>query len=76
MGKRRGWVASAGVAMLTVAMLTAGCAALFGPRDVQVSQAQLQQAVERRFPLERRYLELLDVTVAAHPRGGSAARSC
>lgn len=42
-----------------------GCAALFGPRDVEVSQAQLQQAVERRFPLERRYLELLDVTVAA-----------
>lgn len=45
--------------------LMAGCAGLFGPRTVEVSQAQLQEAVERRFPIERRYLELLDVTVAA-----------
>jgi len=64
MGRRRGWVASV-VVMLTAALLMVGCAALFGPRDVEVSQAQLQQAVERRFPIERRYLELLDVTVAA-----------
>jgi hypothetical protein len=65
MGRRRGWVASVVVVMLTAALLMVGCAALFGPRDVEVSQAQLQQAVERRFPIERRYLELLDVTVAA-----------
>ena len=63
MGRRHGWMASA-LAMVG-AVLLAGCAALMGPRDIEVSQAQLQQAVERRFPIERRYLELLDVTVAA-----------
>lgn len=63
MGRRRGWVV--GAAATVAAVLTAGCAALMDPRDVEVSQAQLQQAVERRFPIERRYLELLDVMVAA-----------
>jgi len=63
MSRRRGWVV--GVLLLAAAALTAGCAALMGQRDVEVSQAQLQQAVERRFPIERRYFELLDVTVAA-----------
>ena len=62
MGRRRGWVAGA---LIAAVAWVAGCAALFGPRDVEVSQAQLQQAIERRFPIERRYLELLDVTVAA-----------
>lgn len=62
MNLRYRWTAGlAGVA----AGLIAGCAALLGPRDVEVSQAQLQEAVERRFPIERRYLEVLDVTVAA-----------
>ena len=42
-----------------------GCSLWSGPRTIDVTQAQLQQAVERRFPIERRYLELLDVTVAA-----------
>ena len=62
MGRRRGWMAGA---LIAAAVWLAGCAALVGPRDVEVSQAQLQQAIERRFPIERRYLELLDVTVAA-----------
>ena len=63
MSRRRGWMV--GAAVMAAAVVMAGCAALMGPRDVEVSQAQLQQAVERRFPIERRYLELLDVTVAA-----------
>ena len=50
---------------MAAAIVAAGCAGLFGPRNIEVSQAQLQEAVERRFPIERRYLELLDVTVAA-----------
>lgn len=45
--------------------LAGGCSLWSGPRTIDVTQAQLQQAVERRFPIERRYLELLDVTVAA-----------
>ena len=62
MSKRRGWkVMLAAIAAGAVV----GCAGLFGPRTIEVSQAQLQQAVERRFPIERRYLELIDVTVAA-----------
>jgi hypothetical protein len=65
MVRGRRWATSGVVALLAAALLMAGCAALWGPRDVEVSQAQLQQAVERRFPIERRYVELLDVTVAA-----------
>lgn len=63
MSRRRGWMV--GAVGATAAAVLAGCAALMGPRDIEVSQAQLQQAVERRFPIERRYFELLDVTVAA-----------
>ncbi len=57
-GLRMGWA-------IVAAGLVAGCAALLGPRTIDVPQAQLQGAVERRFPIERRYLDLLDVTVAA-----------
>ncbi|MEQ1684014.1 MAG: DUF1439 domain-containing protein [Burkholderiaceae bacterium] len=42
----------------------AGCA-LFGPRTVDVSQAQLEELLARRFPLTRRVLEIFDVTVSA-----------
>jgi hypothetical protein len=47
------------------ATLLAGCAALFGPRTVDVSQAQLEELLARRFPLSRRVLEIFDVTVSA-----------
>jgi len=57
----RKWVRWALAAAVAAA---AGCAALLGPRTVEVSQAQLQQVIERQFPIERRYLELLDVRVA------------
>lgn len=42
----------------------AGCATLLGTRTVEVSQMQLQQWVERQFPLDNRLLELLDVRLA------------
>ena len=42
----------------------AGCAALLGPRTVEVSQAQMQQWMSQRFPLDNRLLELLDVKLA------------
>ena len=45
--------------------LIAGCAGLFGPRTVEVSQAQLEELLARRFPLTRRVLEIFDVTVSA-----------
>ena len=53
-----------GAVALAVMTGLAGCAALLGPRTIVVSQPQLQQLVERRFPIERRVLELFDVTVA------------
>ncbi len=41
----------------------AGCASIFGPRTVEVPQAQLQQWIERQFPIDNRVLELLDVSL-------------
>lgn len=39
----------------------AACAALVGPRDVEVPLARLQQGVDQRFPVNNRVLGLLDV---------------
>lgn len=63
MRTRRAWIWMTMLA--AAAVVAAGCAALLGPRTVEVSQAQLQQLIERQFPIERRYLELLDVRIAA-----------
>lgn len=45
-------------------LLLAGCAGLSGPREVRVSSDELQRAIERQFPQQRRLLEIVDVTVA------------
>ena len=42
-----------------------GCAAVLGPRTIEVSEAQLQQHLAKRFPFSNRYLELLDITVSS-----------
>ena len=42
-----------------------GCAALDGPRTIEVSRAQLEEQIARQFPFRSRFLELLDVTVSA-----------
>lgn len=47
-------------------MLTS-CATLFGPREVDIPLARLQEALANRFPFNSRYLELLDVRVT-NPR--------
>ena len=52
-------------ALLAATLALAACAALLGPRTVNVSQAQLQQWIDRQFPLDSRALELFDVTVTA-----------
>jgi hypothetical protein len=41
-----------------------GCASLGGPRNVTLSQADLQAAVERQFPHQRRLLEVIEINVA------------
>jgi hypothetical protein len=53
--------------ILLAALLLAACAALIGPRDVEVPQARLQESLERRFPFSQRYLGLFDVS-AVNPR--------
>ena len=50
---------------LSVALGLAACAALLGPRTVEVPQARLQELIDRQFPLNSRLLDLLDATVAA-----------
>ena len=53
--------------ILLAAWLLSACAALVGPRDVDVPQARLQESMERRFPFNQRYLGLFDVS-AVNPR--------
>jgi hypothetical protein len=50
----------AGMAML---ILLAACASL-DPRQVTLSAAEVQTAVERQFPRQQRVMELLDVSLA------------
>lgn len=49
--------------LLPLALLLAACATLLGPQEVEVPLARMQQALERRFPFNNRYLELLDIRV-------------
>ena len=60
--KRRHFLLSAGV---TSAALLAGCSAILGPRTVEVTQAQLEQLLARRFPMTQRVFEIFDVSVSA-----------
>lgn len=41
--------------------MLASCSTLIGPRDVTVSQAKMQQGLERRFPIDKRVLSVIDV---------------
>ena len=55
------------LALPLAALLLGACAALIGPRDVDVPAARLQEGLERRFPFSQRYLGLFDVS-AVNPR--------
>lgn len=59
----RSWLNRVGLIACLCAL--AGCASLFGPRTVEVSQAQLQGRIDREFPLNYRLLEFFDVNVSA-----------
>ena len=45
----------------------AGCAGLFGPPTVRLSESELHRLAQRAFPVQRRVLEVMDTTVA-NPR--------
>lgn len=54
--------------MALVATGLAGCALVQpGPRTLEISEARLADLVSRRFPLDHRYLEMVDVSLS-HPR--------
>lgn len=60
MPTRRHLVASA---LATTAVVLVGCAAIDTPRRFTLDESELQRLVERQFPLDRRMLEVLDVTM-------------
>ena len=62
LARRRLTLASLGAA-LTGAL--AGCAGLGGPQVITLGQADLDRLLARKFPMTRRVLELLDVTLSA-----------
>jgi hypothetical protein len=44
--------------------LLSSCAGWLGPRSVELSLPQLQEAMSRKFPFNNRFLELFDIKVA------------
>jgi hypothetical protein len=44
--------------------LLAGCSGIGTPSTLTLGEADLQRLIERRFPLDRRYLEVIEVDVA------------
>ena len=60
-------LALAGFASLGSALLggLAGCASLLGPQVISLGQADLDRLLARKFPMTRRVLELLEVTLTA-----------
>ena len=60
---RRRWLAAAGIA--TAAAATAWLAACGGfMNEYTFSQSQLQSALDRKFPFNKRYMELFDIQLA------------
>lgn len=57
---KRSFLKTAAVAVLACGML-ASCSTLIGPRDVNLSLAKMQQGLERRFPIDKRVLSVIDV---------------
>lgn len=46
------------------ALAAAGCAGLGGPPSVRFSEADIARMLDQRFPMERRLVEVFDVTVS------------
>ncbi len=63
---KRSFLKTAAIAVLAGSML-ASCSTLIGPRDVHLSLAKMQQGLERRFPIDKRVLSVLDVKLT-HPQ--------
>ena len=48
---------------LALAALLPGCASLVGTHDVDISESQLALLMARQFPMERKVLEVIDLTI-------------
>jgi hypothetical protein len=55
------------ITTIAVMFLLSSCAALVGPREVELPASKLQEALNRKFPFNNRYLELFDINVS-NPR--------
>lgn len=53
----------AALVVVLAAGLLAACASPFGPRTVDVPQARLQELIARRFPIDKRVFDAIDLTV-------------
>jgi hypothetical protein len=47
------------IALFACAML-AGCASIVGPREIEVPLSRLQESLDRRFPVQKRVLEIFN----------------
>ncbi|MDE2368660.1 MAG: DUF1439 domain-containing protein [Burkholderiales bacterium] len=54
----------AGAALLAVCGL-AGCLGVLTPRSITLSEGDIERALERKFPQDRRLLDIFDVNIAA-----------
>ena len=54
-----------GLLALAAAVALPGCAGLLQPRSLTLDAAEIQHLLDRRFPQDRRLLEVLDVRVSA-----------
>ena len=52
------------LALAVAALVLTACAGLGSPRELTLSQADLQTLIERQFPRERRVFEFVDVSLA------------
>jgi len=49
--------------VLALLALLSGCAGLLGSHDVDISESQLALLLARQFPMERKVLEVIDLTI-------------
>lgn len=61
---RRTLLITAALGAASAAALLSGCATLAGPRTVVFSESELQALLARRFPLDRRLMEVLEVRIS------------
>lgn len=59
---RRAWLGRAAGGLMVLSL--AGCAQWMGPQGVVFSEAELQTLLAKRFPLDRRLLEVLEVRIS------------